>query len=61
MSRTSSGATVAGMGAGALIGAHGYHAAFAVFGVAAVFGARLACVIWRANPVTHSTPPTSGT
>ena len=55
------GATAAGMGAGALISAHGYHVAFIVFGVAAIFGALLACVIWRANPVTHSASPASRT
>ena len=45
------------MGAGALIGAHGYQVAFVVFGVAAILGALLACVLWRATPVAHSSSP----
>jgi sugar phosphate permease len=53
------GATAAGMGAGALISARGYHVAFIVFGAAAILGALLACVIWKVSPLTHSPSPVS--
>jgi sugar phosphate permease len=55
------GATAAGWGAGALINARGYRVAFIVFGVAAILGALLACVLWKVAPVTRSISPTSRT
>jgi MFS transporter, OPA family, glycerol-3-phosphate transporter len=55
------GATAAGWGAGKLISTGGYHSAFIVFGVAAVLGAPLACVLWGANPVAPALSPTSRT
>jgi sugar phosphate permease len=47
------GASLAGVGAGALIGEHGYRVAFVVFGVAAILGALLASVLWTTAVVTH--------
>jgi MFS transporter, OPA family, glycerol-3-phosphate transporter len=44
------GASLAGYPAGKLIEHYGYTAAFITFGVMAVLGALLACVIWTVNP-----------
>lgn len=46
------GATLAGVGAGALIDAHGYHLTFVTFGSAALLGALLACLVWKVGPHT---------
>jgi OPA family glycerol-3-phosphate transporter-like MFS transporter len=50
------GASLAGVGAGALIGQHGYRVAFVLFGVAAILGALLASVIWTVAPAAHPSP-----
>ena len=47
------GATVSGIGAGALIGQHGYKVAFIAFGAAAILGALLASLIWAVAPLIH--------
>jgi MFS transporter, OPA family, glycerol-3-phosphate transporter len=47
------GASLAGYPAGKLIEHFGYTAAFITFGVMAVLGALLACVIWTVNPHAH--------
>ncbi|MFH0794540.1 MAG: MFS transporter [bacterium] len=44
------GASLAGWGAGRMIDANGYQLTFSVFGVAALVGAAMACLIWKAGP-----------
>ncbi|HBO45487.1 MAG TPA: hypothetical protein DD670_16455 [Planctomycetaceae bacterium] len=44
------GASLAGLGAGWMIVAHGYKETFVVFGFAAILGAVFAAVIWRVKP-----------
>ncbi len=44
------GASLAGLGAGALIARWGYEAAFGAFGVAPLLGALLISVLWRVRP-----------
>lgn len=49
------GASLAGWGAGVLIGPEkNYNLTFVVFGLAAVLGAGLICLIWKAGPTTHT-------
>ena len=48
------GASLAGWGAGVFIMKYGYEFTFAFFGVAAIAGAMLVCVIWKAGPKTHT-------
>jgi len=48
------GATLAGWGAGALIDTRGYRVAFITFGSAALLGALLTCLIWKARPETEA-------
>lgn len=48
------GASLAGWGAGVFIMKYGYQITFAFFGLAAIAGALLACVIWKAGPKTHT-------
>ena len=51
------GATLAGVGAGALIDASGYRVTFATFGSAAILGALVTCLIWKAGPKTDAGEP----
>ena len=44
------GATLTGVGAGALIDARGYQITFVTFGSAAIVGALLTCLIWKVGP-----------
>jgi len=44
------GASLAGWGAGKMIDASGYSVTFSVFGIAALAGAAMACLIWKAGP-----------
>ena len=44
------GASLAGLGAGALIRAHGYEVTFVTFGSAAILGAALISLIWKVGP-----------
>ncbi len=53
------GVAVAGVGAGALIDARGYTVTFATFGLAAVVGGLLTCLIWKAGPKTDAVEPTT--
>ena len=53
------GATLAGVGAGALIDASGYRVTFATFGSAAILGALVTCLIWKAGPRTAAADPTT--
>ncbi|MBN2217769.1 MAG: MFS transporter [Pirellulales bacterium] len=46
------GVAVAGVGAGAMIEAHGYTITFLTFGWAAILGAALVAVIWRVKPAS---------
>ena len=46
------GVAVAGVGAGALIDARGYHVTFVTFGFAAILGALLICLNWKVGPRT---------
>lgn len=48
------GASLAGWGAGLMIKKHGYESTFAFFGAAAILGAILVCLIWKAGPKTHT-------
>jgi sugar phosphate permease len=48
------GASLAGWGAGVMIMRHGYQFTFVFFGSAAILGALLVCVIWKAGPKTHT-------
>jgi sugar phosphate permease len=48
------GASLAGWGAGVFIMKYGYEFTFAFFGLAAIAGALLVCVIWKAGPKTHT-------
>lgn len=48
------GASLAGWGAGVMIMRHGYQLTFVFFGSAAILGALLVCVIWKAGPKTHT-------
>jgi sugar phosphate permease len=48
------GASLAGWGAGLLIKKHGYEVNFVIFGLAAILGAALICIIWKAGPKTHT-------
>ena len=62
------GATLTGVGAGALIDSqgldpvsrqHGYEITFVTFGFAAILGALLTCLIWKVGPRTdEDEPPT---
>lgn len=52
------GATLAGVGAGALIDASGYRVTFATFGSAAILGALLTCLIWKVGPETGAADST---
>jgi len=47
------GASLAGWGAGVMIARYGYEFTFAFFGAAAIIGALLVCLIWKAGPGTH--------
>jgi len=47
------GASLAGWGAGELIVRRGYNFTFVFFGLAAILGALLVCLIWKAGPRTH--------
>ncbi len=44
------GASLAGWGAGKMIDAAGYQYTFSIFGIAALVGAAMACLIWKAGP-----------
>jgi len=48
------GASLAGWGAGVFIMKYGYGFTFTFFGLAAIAGALLVCVIWKAGPKTHT-------
>jgi sugar phosphate permease len=48
------GASLAGVGAGLLIKKYGYEFNFIVCGLAAILGAALICIIWKAGPKTHT-------
>ena len=48
------GASLAGWGAGVLIKEWGYPFTFVVFGIAAILGALLVCLIWRVGPRTRT-------
>ncbi len=48
------GASLAGWGAGLMIEGHGYEFTFVFFGTAAILGALLVCLIWKAGPKTHT-------
>ena len=48
------GASLAGWGAGVMIMRHGYNFTFVFFGAAAILGALLVCLIWKAGPKTHT-------
>jgi len=59
------GATLTGVGAGALIDSqgldavsqqHGYEITFVTFGFAAILGALLTCLIWKVGPKTDAAP-----
>ncbi len=47
------GAALTGWGAGKLIDSHGFEFTFVIFGLAAVVGAALACLLWKIGPKTH--------
>ncbi len=49
------GASLAGWGAGAFIDKWGYDRTFVIFGLAAILGAALVVVIWKAGPETQTT------
>ena len=51
------GATLTGVGAGALIDARGYQITFVTFGSAAILGALLTCLIWKVGPKTDRGSP----
>lgn len=48
------GASLAGWGAGVLIMRRGFEFTFVLFGLAAILGAMLVCLIWKAGPETHT-------
>ena len=48
------GAALAGFGSGILILKYDYAFNFVIFGIAAILGAALICVIWKAGPKTHT-------
>ncbi|UCD00113.1 MAG: MFS transporter [Phycisphaerales bacterium] len=48
------GASLAGWGAGELIDRYGHEFTFVLCGLAAILGAILVCLIWRAGPRTHT-------
>ncbi len=48
------GASLAGWGAGEMIKRYGYKVNFITFGWAAILGALLICIIWKAGPKTHT-------
>jgi len=48
------GAALAGWGAGRLIDKQGYSYTFVIFGLAAILGAVLICLIWKAGPKVHT-------
>ena len=48
------GASLAGWWAGTLIDARGYETTFVVFGSAALLGALLAALLWKAGPKTEA-------
>ena len=48
------GASLAGYGAGVIIKAYGYQVNFVIFGLAAVLGAVLICVLWKVHPEAHA-------
>ena len=48
------GASLAGGGAGVMIMRYGYEFTFVFFGLAAILGALLVCLIWKAGPKTHT-------
>jgi OPA family glycerol-3-phosphate transporter-like MFS transporter len=48
------GASLAGGGAGLMITRRGYEFTFVFFGAAAILGALLVCLIWKAGPKTHT-------
>ncbi len=48
------GASIAGSGAGHLIMRQGYEFTFVFFGAAAILGAILVCLIWKAGPKTQA-------
>jgi sugar phosphate permease len=48
------GASLAGWGAGFMIMRRGYEFTFVFFGAAAILGALLVCLIWKAGPNTHA-------
>jgi sugar phosphate permease len=48
------GASLAGYGAGVIIKAYGYEVNFVIFGLAAILGSFLICLLWRAGPGTHT-------
>jgi len=47
------GASLAGWGAGVMIIKYSYTFTFVFFGAAAILGALLVCLIWKAGPKTH--------
>ena len=48
------GAALTGWGGGSIIKQYGYEGSFVIYGVAAILGAILICVIWKAGPGTHT-------
>lgn len=48
------GASLAGWGAGEMIESRGYECTFVVFGLAAIAGAMLVCVIWKVGPTVRA-------
>jgi sugar phosphate permease len=46
------GASLAGVGAGAVIKEYGYQVNFVIFGIAAILGAALICLLWKVGPNT---------
>jgi sugar phosphate permease len=48
------GAALTGWGTGSIIAKYGYEVNFVIFGIAAILGAILICVIWNAGPRTHT-------
>ncbi len=48
------GASLSGWGAGVMIMRYGYEFTFVFFGAAAILGALLVCLIWKAGPRTHT-------
>ena len=48
------GASLAGWGAGVLIMKYSYEFAFVIFGLAAILGAVLICLIWKVGPKVHT-------